>query len=347
MLEETKHVAKTKIIQIWNLEHPLVYTTGLKFQESHLRIKNKKSIPIQPVKRGGSIVIHNPGQLVQYLIVPVSFLEFGLETFVRQIESAIIQTLLEFGVISFLVPPHSGVFTSKGKIAYVGLGVKNGCTYHGLAVNIYNSLEPYSYINSCGLEYKTTRLINESKFLDNNHSIFLQFQEKLNFHISSIFSKKIHASNFRKWIFHFQNKNPSVSCAFLLGQSYFNARRYWYAHEAWECYWRYCSKGHYKLFLQGLIQLSSAMYKIYDKINIKGAISLLQKAYKNLHNNIYIKQYIVLYNSTSILEYINTLLQQLEKNKNVAASYSKIKRKKKFPIFLILSPFYHVSKINK
>jgi lipoyl(octanoyl) transferase len=97
-------------------------------------------IKVVPARRGGSVTLHNPGQLVIYFAFPLGAVQGGLERFVRVLESTLAEVLLGLGVDCNLQPGASGVFTPRGKVAFIGLGLKRGFIYHGVSVNLSNNL---------------------------------------------------------------------------------------------------------------------------------------------------------------------------------------------------------------
>ena len=138
--------------QIWLTEHPPVYTLGLAGRREHLLRHN--GIPAIKVDRGGQITYHGPGQLVAYTLFDLKRAKLGVRDMVRRIEAAVIQWLDSVGISAYGNESAPGVYvaTKRGeaKIAALGLKVRNGCTYHGLAVNIAMDLAPFADIDPCG-----------------------------------------------------------------------------------------------------------------------------------------------------------------------------------------------------
>ena len=138
--------------EIWLTEHPPVYTLGLAGRREHLLRDN--GIPAIKVDRGGQITYHGPGQLVAYVLMDLKRAKLGVRDMVRRIEAAVIQWLDSVGISAYGKDSAPGVYvaTSRGeaKIAALGLKVRNGCTYHGLAVNIAMDLSPFADIDPCG-----------------------------------------------------------------------------------------------------------------------------------------------------------------------------------------------------
>lgn len=145
--------------ELWLLEHPPVYTAGIAGKPEHWpRVDN--GIPVVRVDRGGQITYHGPGQLVAYLLLDLRRRGIGVRPLVRLMEQAVIKLLAEYGVAAEGRTDAPGVYVGPAKIAALGLRVRNGCCYHGLALNVDVALEPFSAINPCGypgLEVTRTR----------------------------------------------------------------------------------------------------------------------------------------------------------------------------------------------
>lgn len=138
--------------EIWLTEHPPVYTLGLAGRERHLLRPN--AVPVIKVDRGGQVTYHGPGQLVAYLLFDLRRTKRGVREMVRRIESAVITWLAALGIAAYAKPAAPGVYVVRdrveSKIGSLGLKVRNGCTYHGVAVNVDMDLSPFSDIDPCG-----------------------------------------------------------------------------------------------------------------------------------------------------------------------------------------------------
>jgi lipoyl(octanoyl) transferase len=138
--------------EIWLTEHAPIYTLGLAGRREHLLREN--GIPTLEVDRGGQITYHGPGQLVVYVLLDLRRTKAGVRTFVRTIEGAVVKWLGTVGIAAYGKPSAPGVYVKRAareaKIAALGLRVRNGCTYHGLAVNIAMDLAPFADIDPCG-----------------------------------------------------------------------------------------------------------------------------------------------------------------------------------------------------
>ncbi len=134
--------------ELWLLEHPPVYTQGLAGKPEHLL--NPGGIPLVQTDRGGQITYHGPGQLVGYPLLDLNRLGIGVRTLVNRIEQSIIDTLADLDIAGLRREKAPGVFVGDAKIASIGLKVRKGCTYHGLAFNVDMDLAPFAGINPCG-----------------------------------------------------------------------------------------------------------------------------------------------------------------------------------------------------
>ena len=136
--------------EVWLLEHPSVFTQGQAGLASH--ILNPGHIPVIQTDRGGQVTYHGPGQLVAYLLFDLRRLDISIRKLVTLIEQAVINVLAEYHITANGDRHAPGVYVDGAKICAIGLRVRHGCTYHGIAFNINMDLEPYSRINPCGFE---------------------------------------------------------------------------------------------------------------------------------------------------------------------------------------------------
>ena len=134
--------------EIWLLEHPSVYTQGQAGKPEHLIAET--DIPVVPIDRGGQITYHGPGQVVAYVLVDLRRRGYGIRELVARLEQAVIDLLAAQGVAAARLAGAPGVYAGGAKIAALGLRVKHGCTYHGLALNVDMDLAPFDAINPCG-----------------------------------------------------------------------------------------------------------------------------------------------------------------------------------------------------
>ena len=135
--------------EMWIVQHPAVYTLGVATRSEHLpRIDN--GIPVVKTDRGGQITYHGPGQLVVYLMLDMQRLKITVRPLVRLMENAVIDLLAEYAVAANSRADAPGVYVGDAKVAALGLRIRNGRCYHGLALNIDMDLEPFYAIDPCG-----------------------------------------------------------------------------------------------------------------------------------------------------------------------------------------------------
>jgi len=134
--------------ELWLLEHDPVFTLGQAGRMEH--VLNPGDIPVIPVDRGGQVTYHGPGQIVAYPLLDLRRLGIGVRDLVCRIEQAIIDTLAHWNIEAVRREGAPGVYVAEAKIAALGLRVRRGCTFHGLAFNVAMDLEPFQRINPCG-----------------------------------------------------------------------------------------------------------------------------------------------------------------------------------------------------
>ncbi|MFN2300559.1 MAG: lipoyl(octanoyl) transferase LipB [Gammaproteobacteria bacterium] len=134
--------------EIWLLEHPPVFTLGLAGKREHLLAPG--DIEVVPIDRGGQVTYHGPGQLVVYPLVNLRRLKLTVRGIVCALERAVMDVLHGYGIASKQRDDAPGVYVDGRKVAALGLRVRHGCTYHGLAFNVAMDLEPFTRINPCG-----------------------------------------------------------------------------------------------------------------------------------------------------------------------------------------------------
>ncbi|MGN6313111.1 MAG: lipoyl(octanoyl) transferase LipB [Rhodanobacteraceae bacterium] len=136
--------------ELWLLEHDPVFTLGQAGRMEHVLAPG--DIPVIPVDRGGQVTYHGPGQIVAYPLLDLRRLGIGVRDLVCRIEQAIIDTLAHWNIVAVRREGAPGVYVNDAKIAALGLRVRRGCTFHGLAFNINMDLEPFRRINPCGYQ---------------------------------------------------------------------------------------------------------------------------------------------------------------------------------------------------
>ena len=145
--------------ELWFLQHPPVYTLGKNGKAEH--VLNPADIPVINSDRGGQVTYHGPGQIVVYTLLDLKRLNIGVRQLVSILEQAIIDLLAGYGVVSSARREAPGVYVDNAKIAALGLRVRKGCSFHGMALNVDMDLEPFTRINPCGFEgLEVTQLKN-------------------------------------------------------------------------------------------------------------------------------------------------------------------------------------------
>jgi len=146
--------------ELWIVEHPPVYTLGQAGKPEH--ILEDVGIPIVRIDRGGQVTYHGPGQVVIYLLLDLQRLKIKVRELVTAIEQGVIDFLAAHGVPAERRAGAPGVYVGEAKIAALGLKIKNGCSYHGLALNVDMDLSPFAAINPCG--YAGLKVIQTKDF---------------------------------------------------------------------------------------------------------------------------------------------------------------------------------------
>lgn len=153
--------------QLWFLQHSPVYTMGQNSDTAHLL--NPRDIPVIDIDRGGQVTYHGPGQLVVYPLLTLDSYQVGIRSLVTLLETSMINTLAEFDITASAKPDAPGVYVGDSKIGSIGLRIKNGRCYHGLALNVNMDLAPFSGINPCG--YAQLKMTQMSDLHSSNISI--------------------------------------------------------------------------------------------------------------------------------------------------------------------------------
>jgi lipoyl(octanoyl) transferase len=136
--------------ELWLLEHERIFTLGQAGKTEHVIASG--DIPVIPVDRGGQITYHGPGQIVAYPLLDLRRAKLGVRELVCKIEQTIIDTLEHWNIVATRREGAPGVYVNGAKIAALGLRVRRGCSFHGLAFNVNMDLEPYRRINPCGYQ---------------------------------------------------------------------------------------------------------------------------------------------------------------------------------------------------
>jgi lipoyl(octanoyl) transferase len=134
--------------EIWFLEHPPIFTLGMNANRAHLIAPG--DIPVLQIDRGGQVTYHGPGQLVVYPLIDLKRAALGVRDLVSALENAVINYAAELGIQAYCRKQAPGVYVDECKLASLGIRVRRGSSYHGLALNVDMDLEPFGRIDPCG-----------------------------------------------------------------------------------------------------------------------------------------------------------------------------------------------------
>ncbi len=148
MQRYTDHRDSATPDEIWLVEHPPVFTLGLNASREHLL--SPGDIPVIQIDRGGQVTYHGPGQLVIYPLIDVRRQGLGVRQLVVALENAIIAYAADLGIAAIGMREAPGVYVAGAKLASIGLRIRRGASYHGIALNVAVDLEPFERINVCG-----------------------------------------------------------------------------------------------------------------------------------------------------------------------------------------------------
>lgn len=163
--------------EVWLVEHNPVFTQGQAGKAEHLI--NTGDIPVVQSDRGGQVTYHGPGQLVAYFLINLRRKKLGVRDLVTTIENLVINTLKAYNIDSAARPDAPGVYVDGKKICSLGLRIRKGCSFHGLALNVNMDLTPFLRINPCG--YEGMKMVQVSQFggPDNVEAVEKQLIEEL------------------------------------------------------------------------------------------------------------------------------------------------------------------------
>ena len=167
--------------QIWLVEHPAIFTLGQNADPRHLL--NAGDIPVLNVDRGGQVTYHGPGQIMMYTLIDLKRTGLGVRRLVTLLEESVIALLAELRIEASARSDAPGVYIGDAKVAALGLRIRRGCSYHGVALNVDLDLDPFQKINPCGFQNLViTRL--------QDHGITLPRQQ-LAARLCALFTKKL------------------------------------------------------------------------------------------------------------------------------------------------------------
>jgi lipoyl(octanoyl) transferase len=168
--------------EIWFVEHPPIFTLGLNASREH--VLSPGDIPVMQIDRGGQVTYHGPGQLVVYPLLELRRRGLGVRELVVALENAVIAYVAGLGVTATGSRANPGVYVDGAKLASVGLRIRRGASYHGLALNVCGDLAPFERINVCGHRgLKVTRLADHVARFDGNAAAMDSVAEGLTPHL--------------------------------------------------------------------------------------------------------------------------------------------------------------------
>ena len=163
--------------EVWLVEHNPVFTQGQAGKAEHLI--NTGDIPVVQSDRGGQVTYHGPGQLVAYFLINLRRKKLGVRDLVTNIENLVINTLKAYNIDSAARPDAPGVYVDGKKICSLGLRIRKGCSFHGLALNVNMDLTPFLRINPCGYEGMEMVQVSQLGGPDNVESVEKQLVQEL------------------------------------------------------------------------------------------------------------------------------------------------------------------------
>ena len=169
--------------EIWLVEHPPVFTQGQAGKPEHLL--QRSDIPVVQSDRGGQITYHGPGQQIMYVLIDVKrHAELNVRQLVTALEQSVVRTLADYGIAAYAKPDAPGVYIEGKKIGSLGLRIRKGCSFHGLAFNIQMDLAPFHYINPCG--YAGLEMCQLADFIPAEEAVCSKVSPKLIKHFAEL-----------------------------------------------------------------------------------------------------------------------------------------------------------------
>jgi len=175
------------------VEHPPVFTLGRRGNREHLGVSEtflrERNIAVVPIERGGEITYHGPGQLVLYPIINLRQARLGVSDYVVLLEELMLRLAADCGVQASRDARNHGIWVDNNKLGSIGIAIRHGITFHGLALNVDLDLEPFSWINPCGLrDVGMTSLIQEGA----TNCTMDRVKARLKHHLTEVFGVELH-----------------------------------------------------------------------------------------------------------------------------------------------------------
>jgi lipoate-protein ligase B len=197
---------------VFILEHQPVFTLGRRGGLGNLKVTEtfikSRGMQIIHVERGGDITFHGPGQLIIYPIIHLRSARFKIVEFVEALEEVVIRTIADWGLKGGRNPLNRGVWVGKNKIASIGIAVKRSVSFHGIALNVNTSLEPFGWVNPCGMKNVD---ITSMKRLLGREITMKEIRERTEFHLQKVLGLKLNQVSLEKIIplLGFTNEQPA------------------------------------------------------------------------------------------------------------------------------------------
>lgn len=193
------------------LEHPPVFTLGRRGGLNNLSVSEnflkKAVIPVIQVERGGNITFHGPGQLVMYPIINLQAAKLSVVHYVENLEEVMIRTAADLGITAVRNPLNRGVWVGNNKLGSIGIAIRRGICFHGMALNVNTSLEPFQWINPCGL--RNTGITSMERELSRNVSM-KRVRERIKHHLEAVFKVALMMTSLEKLKIGFKLKVSKV-----------------------------------------------------------------------------------------------------------------------------------------
>jgi lipoate-protein ligase B len=181
------------------LEHPPVFTIGRRGGLNNLSVSEnfleKAGIPVVQVERGGNITFHGPGQLVMYPIIDLQVAKLGVVDYVEKLEEVMIRAAADWGIKADRNPINRGVWVGNNKLGSIGIAIRRGICFHGMAFNVNISLKPFGWINPCGLD--NMGITSMEREISRKVSMN-QVRENIKLHLKSVFGIGLVMTNLQK-----------------------------------------------------------------------------------------------------------------------------------------------------
>jgi len=191
------------------LEHPPVFTLGNRGGLNNLTVSEsfleKAGIPVIQVERGGDITFHGPGQLVVYPIIDLRGARLTVVDYIENLEQVMIRAVADWGINAVRHPMNRGVWVGNNKLGSVGIAIRRGIAFHGMALNVNLSLRPFGWINPCGLQ--DTRMTSMEQQLSRK-VLMKQVRQSVKYHLKAVFRVDLVMTGLWELQGHLENSRP-------------------------------------------------------------------------------------------------------------------------------------------